>query len=277
MHQPRGVGFGRTYLLEGQLDLVGSPLGYHRRVGSSNLRASPGGYVNLHPDAGNDIYLWKIGDGVALDTFSTSKTWSYLNPLGPRVTWYEAVWFKGRIPRHAFIVWLNSRHRLHTRDRLRSWGLVVPPICLLCNTHDESCQHLFFDCVYSSEIWLYFTTRAHVSPTVLFEDGITWLKNPCQDENTALILRLACQASVYILWKERNSLIHTNTFITAPTRLLEVKSIIRCHLDPLSRAQRISSPSDSFLVTWCNSFRRHQFVKGFQPSSIKINEGCAKF
>ncbi|XP_010421256.1 PREDICTED: uncharacterized protein LOC104706740 [Camelina sativa] len=186
--------------------------------------------------------------------FSTARTWESLFPTGPKVAWFASVWFKGRIPKHAFIAWINSRNRIHTRDRLIRWGLNVPSACLLCNAHDETRQHLFFDYGYSAEIWLYFTLKAQVSPPLLFDDRTIWLKNPSRDRNICLILRLAYQASMYLVWKERNSRLHNN--MSHPTSLLitQIKQILRCHLDPLSRAQRHIDPDQSFLVTWFRLF-----------------------
>ena len=69
--------------------------------------------------------------------------------------WFESVSFKDRNLKHAFIAWLNSRHMLHTRDRMIRWGLTIHPNCLLCNSQDESRQHLIFYCSYSAEVWLF--------------------------------------------------------------------------------------------------------------------------
>lgn len=86
---------------------------------------------------------------------------------------FDSIWFKGKIPKHAFIAWDTTRHRLHTRDILIRWGLHVSSMCLLCNSHDEFKQHLFFDDYsFAVEVWSYFTSRAHVPPP----KGVRWYK-----------------------------------------------------------------------------------------------------
>ncbi|KAG7587049.1 Reverse transcriptase domain [Arabidopsis thaliana x Arabidopsis arenosa] len=215
----------------------------------------PSSIVDLQVDARDDVYLWKIGDRQATNVFSTANTWAHLHPPGISVDWHDSVWFKGRIPKHAFIAWLISRNRLLTRDRLIRWRFNVPPTCLLCNQLDESRQHLFFDCSYAAEVWSYFCDKAHVSPPHLFADGVRWIKNPCRDKNTALILRLAFHASMYYIWKERNSRLHNSSSKPASVLILEIKSILRCHLDPLTRAQQIIPPAPSLLVTWFGIFQ----------------------
>lgn len=211
--------------------------------------------VNRDPHADDDTFLWKIGDSQASGFFSASKTWRHLNPVGPKVDWHDAIWFKGRIPKHAFISWVNVRHRLHTRDRLLRWGLNVPSLCLLCNIFDESRQHLFFDCSYAAAIWNFFTSKAQVTHPPLFDDLVIWLKNPIRDKNIATILRIAFQASVYVVWKERNSRLHTASSRPASALLMDLKNLIRCRLDPLSREQRIIPPNVSFLATWFGTFQ----------------------
>nr|AAC78274.1 putative reverse transcriptase [Arabidopsis thaliana] len=73
---------------------------------------------------------------------------SLLPPVGNLVdfSWHKAVWFTNQVPKHAFISWVTAWNRLHTRDRLRSWGLIVPAECVLCNLVDETRDHLFFAC-----------------------------------------------------------------------------------------------------------------------------------
>lgn len=43
--------------------------------------------------------------------------------------------------------------KIYTRDRLRSWGLLVDDICCLCNTGVETHLHLFFECPISENVW----------------------------------------------------------------------------------------------------------------------------
>lgn len=135
------------------------------------------------------------------------------------------------------------------------WGLPVPPTCLLCNIHDESIQQLFFDCVFSSEVWSFFSSRANVSPPICFEQGLRWLKSPSYNSNMALIFRLSFQASLYVLRKERNSRLHTQAAKSPFALIFDTKNTIRFRLDPLSRAQRVVPPNVSYLATWLDLFQ----------------------
>lgn len=78
-----------------------------------------------------DFYFWKNSPHDSPDRFSASKVWYFLNPIESPVTWFSLVWFKQKIPKHAFIAWLAFR------DRLSSWGIQVSPGCMLCGDENE--------------------------------------------------------------------------------------------------------------------------------------------
>lgn len=209
----------------------------------------------VDPFCEDDTYMWKVGDSRASLKFSASATWHFLNPPRVEVDWYKGIWFSGRIPKHKFIAWVAARKRLHTRDRLISWGLNVPTSCLLCNSTAESSQHLFFNCPFSSAVWSFFTSKANVSPPPLFEHCLRWIKDPSRDGNIALILKLAFQASIYTIWKERNGWLHSNISRPSCALIVDIQNIIRYRLDPLSRSQMFVPPSVSYLATWFQLFQ----------------------
>nr|VDD54484.1 unnamed protein product [Brassica oleracea] len=93
-----------------------------------------------------------------------AETWRVLYPCPVEVFWHKAVWFSGRIPKHAFISWVAARDRMVTRDRLLRWGLNVPSNCVLCVGNQENRQHLFFDCAFSNQVWNYFVSRLQQPP-----------------------------------------------------------------------------------------------------------------
>lgn len=181
-----------------------------------------------------------MGEAPPSSSFSTAKTWLTIHQPNPPVFWHEQIWFKGRIPKHAFISWILARNRMSTRDRLRSWGMNVPSECLLCAGSEESRQHLFFDCAYSFEVWSFFCSHLHLSPPTLFEECLSWLKDPTPDANVLLIVRLIFQAVIYVVWKERNSRLHTGLCRPPQAIIQEIQQTIKLRLDPLSRSLRMS-------------------------------------
>lgn len=201
----------------------------------------------------DDKYVRRPELGRGNGVFSTSQTWRALHPTQTEVFWHRAVWFAGRIPKHAFISWVAARNRMVTRDRLISWGLTVPASCVLCSVQGESRQYLFFDCTFSKRVWTHFLSRMSITAPQEFEAVLRWLVNPSRDKNVTLIVRLLHQAVIYLLWKERNKRIHSQERKPPSTIIAEVKPI-KLRLDPIARRQVISAGQMSVLATWLSFF-----------------------
>ncbi|CAA7016344.1 unnamed protein product [Microthlaspi erraticum] len=205
-----------------------------------------------------DIYLWKNDQNSPPGKFSMAKTWKSIHPSPRRVPWYDAVWFKEHVPKHAFISWLAVLNRLVTRDRMRSWGLVVPEEYLLCGSSVESRNHLFFSCSYSQTVWNSFFTHGTLSPPTDFDGIISWISTCLNSSNLRTICKLLFQAVVYYLWAERNARIHSPSLKTFHTLVKEIKLTLRAKLSGLDRAalqtansqSRQSSSLESLLHTW---------------------------
>lgn len=54
----------------------------------------------------DDTYCWKPDQQAPSNKFSAKKTWLALHPPTAPVPWCNSVWFKDRIPKHAFIAWV---------------------------------------------------------------------------------------------------------------------------------------------------------------------------
>lgn len=94
---------------------------------------------------GSDVYLWRLNSGGFGASFSSKVTWERLRNLNPQVPWHSVVLFKEEVLRCSFITWTVFLKRLPTRDRLISWGLTLPPGCVLCFDGVEFHSHLFFN------------------------------------------------------------------------------------------------------------------------------------
>ncbi|CAA7026437.1 unnamed protein product [Microthlaspi erraticum] len=135
----------------------------------------------------SDIYLWRNTADSPPEIFSSSKMWNTLHPSPPPLGWTKTVWFKRRIPKHAFILWIALRNRLTTRDKLISWGMVVPSHCLLCGIGQETRDHIFFQCPYSSQVWNRFFQHRSLSPPISFEDIALWIQSASPNKKVKVI------------------------------------------------------------------------------------------
>ncbi|GJY24734.1 RNA-directed DNA polymerase, eukaryota, reverse transcriptase zinc-binding domain protein [Tanacetum coccineum] len=80
--------------------------------------------------------------------FSTNQAWHDL-----RGNWHHVIWFSQFQPRHAFILWLATKERLATQDRIAKWNGQISTECPLCKKEKDSHEHLFFKCDYAEKIW----------------------------------------------------------------------------------------------------------------------------
>ena len=166
---------------------------------------------------GSDVYLWRNQSGGFGTSFSSRVTWERIRTPLPSVQWHSVVWFKEEIPRCSFISWTAFLGRLPTRDRLISWGISVPPGCVLCSSADETHDHLFFECTFASATWLRFCGRYMAAPPA----SLTAVVDMCRNlqgphaQRAVIILKLLSQVIAYNLWRERNARIFKDVFLTS--------------------------------------------------------------
>ncbi|XP_052627262.1 uncharacterized protein LOC128133760 [Lactuca sativa] len=176
----------------------------------------PGEWCDLIPQLRNfnlpvldslisDKVMWRNKSGKMFE-FSIKKACEDLADFGLDVSWVHLVWFKHRIPRHSFILWLAIQERLMTQDRMRFWDKNKNLNCVLCNDQSDSHSHLFFECPFSTFVWKAVIDRVEIkikshSWMELIEELQGLLKGKSIQ---VFIVKIAFAASVYYVWKERN-------------------------------------------------------------------------
>ncbi|GJX70188.1 putative reverse transcriptase domain-containing protein [Tanacetum coccineum] len=163
-----------------------------------------------------DCMRWRDGNG-NMHIFSVKLAWEVLRPRDVEVPWYRIVWFTHCIPRNAFNLWLIMRRRLKTQDMMRPWDVgpnttVVSNRCPLCNTQMDSHEHLFFECRFSSKVWLSIRNLAGMDniPPIL-EDITAWFSPMAAKRSFDCIVgKLLFAAAAYHIWIERNNRLFKN-------------------------------------------------------------------
>ncbi|KAB5567971.1 hypothetical protein DKX38_001764 [Salix brachista] len=143
------------------------------------------------------------------------------------------MWHSWHIPRHSFILWLASKGRLRTMDRLHNPSQPSTNCCVLCSDHEEDHNHLFFDCVYSAEVWQAISQRAQIRwPNLQWSQAWDWVsaefnskKNPRHNMGM-----LVLAATVYHLWCERNRRLFKQVFCSSQRTTNDVIQAIRIRL-----------------------------------------------
>ncbi|GJX83736.1 reverse transcriptase zinc-binding domain-containing protein [Tanacetum coccineum] len=152
-----------------------------------------------------DKLQWKAYDG-SLKDFSCREVWFMIQEHGSKTEWYYLVWSPYGIPRHAIHLWLVMKKRLKMKDRLTQWDVgndvdLSLLRCPLCKSQQDSHEHLFFECSYSSSIWQNVLNVVGISGvSSQWDDIMLWLLPISKSKNVISIIgRLIVAATAYFL------------------------------------------------------------------------------
>lgn len=165
--------------------------------------------VRQHQTEEDDVLLWMGKEDKFRAHFSTRDTWNHIRMIATKVFWHKAIWFIHETPKYSFCVWLAVRDRLSTGNHMATWNRDAPVGCVFCNTNLETRDHLFFSCVFTSEMWEALAKNIFKSRfTTAWTSLIAELSSYGQNRVVSFLARYVFQASVYALWRERNGRRH---------------------------------------------------------------------
>ncbi|XP_059639078.1 uncharacterized protein LOC132281385 [Cornus florida] len=153
---------------------------------------------------------------------------------------------------------------MNNSDLLTTSDVVETYLCYLCLADNESMDHLFFKCLFSSRVWRVLQEIAgfYILPNC-WTDLIEWCSTFWTSEKF-LIHKLLLSAAIYFLWQERNFRAFRNTFKSPTLIISKIKSSTRSKLAAIKLKSSvdlrdISDPQDlhSLFVQSCNDSRMH--------------------
>ena len=108
-------------------------------------------------------------------------------------------------------MWLAHQNRLPSRGKLAAWGLNVNPSSCLCNSLEETRDHLFLYCDFAMNLWNQVFSRLENNRRtfISFEELLSWTRQSTLSA-PSLLEKLVVQAAVYNIWRQRNSALHSN-------------------------------------------------------------------
>jgi len=139
----------------------------------------------------------------------TAQTYDFLCYIYDHVPWAKVVWETWSLPMYNFILWVAVMEKLRTRDRLRF--LDIDPLRVFCRLYDETHNHLFFKCPWTSLLWR-------------MAKSWLWLHKSMSTINSAIhgflsgrnnlvgrTRRVSPSILIYLIWKERNKRVFDNS------------------------------------------------------------------
>ena len=140
------------------------------------------------------------------------------------------------------LTWMFVLDRCPTRNRLLAWGLQTDPLCLLCNLHPESRNHIFFCCSFSAGIWRNLASKLRFSITSdEWDDTLQALIRYTGDNRLRYLTLLAWQALIHELWRERNNRLHRSCYKSQEAILSTISSLIKNRLSSLRESDPVES------------------------------------
>ncbi|KAE8728090.1 hypothetical protein F3Y22_tig00004779pilonHSYRG00078 [Hibiscus syriacus] len=180
-----------------------------------------------------------------LDAGNTTITtvWDAIRVKKAIVPWQKIVWFPMHIPKHSLISWMALLDRLPTRERLNHMGLITDCKCILCDEPLETRDHIFMLCPMANSIWknVFSLSGLHFFPCP-WDAFCARASNAWKGKSMpTLILKLSFNATIYLLWDERNKRMFQGNKL--PSGLAPLTSSLKLPLASFSIALSCSSPS----------------------------------
>ncbi|XP_009623361.1 uncharacterized protein [Nicotiana tomentosiformis] len=155
-------------------------------------------------------YFEEVGyteeDVEGIRSFSIKTMYVKIQGEFARVPWRKLVYNNAGLPKWIFTVFLAAHRSLLTKDRLRGWGYVEDATCSLCNNEEETTDHLFFSCPYSSRVWIAMLRWQGIHRQAMtWTNEIEWAERYYKGRSTtAELYKLILADSLYYIWQERN-------------------------------------------------------------------------
>ena len=109
-----------------------------------------------------------------------------LNPLNLDTLSFKWVWKSETLPKIQFLIWLCLHDSLPTAHVLGSRGLILDPLCKLCNKHYETIEHLFRGCEVAHQFWMQLQVP-HCTRNSFTFPFKAWMEVNCNDGMNATI------------------------------------------------------------------------------------------
>ncbi|GJV97234.1 hypothetical protein Tco_1548811 [Tanacetum coccineum] len=214
------------------------------------IKIKVGGYdLNVKPRMRPDLITYEAG---VSKPFSVSMVWATIRPKNIKVDWFAVVWFPYCIPRHAFHLWLVIKQRLKKQDKVASWEVSnsLMTVCPLCELVPDSHEHIFFECIFSQQIWSHMKVFAGLPNTNAVFSHIISEVYPFANRKSSksVIANLVLAASAYFLWQKRNWRLFKNNKRSAKQVIDCIYSTVRLKL--LSCCFKKSKIGVSFAQRW---------------------------
>ncbi|GKB33426.1 RNA-directed DNA polymerase, eukaryota, reverse transcriptase zinc-binding domain protein [Tanacetum coccineum] len=145
-----------------------------------------------------DKLLWCSNTGVT-HRFTSNQVWKDIRTLNEEMKWWRVIWFSQNVPRQAFVLWMATKGKLVTHDKLAKW--------------------------YPG------SNKANVADLYNLEDCMAKMASlPCKSSIWSIVRRLCVADTVYHLWIKRNTRIFKQKKKSTKSTLHQILSSVSSRL-----------------------------------------------
>lgn len=157
--------------------------------------------VTIPVVAKDDEFLWNLSPNGEL---SFKDAYLYHFTPGQNSVWASMVWNQNIPPSKSLMIWRCLHNKLPTDDILLTRGCHLPSMCNLCNSNEETFQHLFFECRFAKDIWNWLGSKINAQCNL---SSLIEALDLCNRHNSPLCKLVVLAAVVYCfntIWYCRN-------------------------------------------------------------------------
>ncbi|XP_058776557.1 uncharacterized protein LOC131650867 [Vicia villosa] len=157
--------------------------------------------IHLPLIAEEDNLIWKE---LANGQLNLKYAYRFFQASTPTASWKTFQWSPNVPPSQSMIVWRLINNKIPTDENMSIRGFAFPSICNLCNSNQETSQHLFFDCVYVRKIWAWLNGVIGTHLQIHSIKDYYALVSTSSSPQVGVVLT-TCFINVFVqVWKARN-------------------------------------------------------------------------
>ena len=153
-----------------------------------------------------DTFSWSLSES---DEYSAASAYGAMFFGSVALPGAKLVWKTAAPPRVRYFFWLTLHGRCWTGHRRFRHGLQDSDICIICDQHSDTMDHILSDCPFSREVWHRCLDRLHLAHPLQLPHGraLDWWTT--SRKLVPRTLRKGLDSFVLLvgwsLWKERNA------------------------------------------------------------------------
>lgn len=171
------------------------------------------------PAASQKLSSWDQGGSICI-----SKAYDFFQSKGSKEIWASDVWSSCITPKHAFILWWNSKSKLLTKDKCCSW--ISTETVLFVDPRLSLLSHIFFPCPLSSSVWGHIRSWLGITKA-MSTVPVPWSgikKEAWGSSWHSKDKRIALACTIYQLWTARNRSIFEGLRPPASSNIRRIKT-----------------------------------------------------